>query len=162
MRRPTTFLVIALVSASVAAAVLVRGAPAATSTQMFVIPFSTTHQCTHEQVEGDTRVLLVVTTSDNPDGSIHVRTHQRTHGQTLLGIVSGDEYVFNEGSDVITEFDIAGGETGHGVIRTEFIHQGEDQALADVPGLDDLHQRTVVTITPVGGMTVEPIRSDCR
>jgi hypothetical protein len=57
-------------------------------------------------VEGDARVHFVITTTENPDGSTHVRIHQQTHGQTLVGTISGDEYVFNNGEDVITDSDV--------------------------------------------------------
>ena len=126
-----------------------------------MVEFSTIHNCTGEPVEGDTRVHMVITTSENRDGSTHVRVHQQTHGQSLVGLLSGDEYVFNNGEDVVEHFDLLGG-TGRVVTRTEFIHKGEDQAFLEPLGLDDWHQRLVVTFTPLLPPTIERDRSECR
>jgi hypothetical protein len=93
--------------------------------------------------------------------STHVRVHQQTHGQTLVGAVSSDEYVFNNGEDSIADVDLLG-ETGRVITRTEFIHQGEDVAFSKSPGLDDFHQRLVVTISPPLPPTIERERSECR
>lgn len=137
-------------------------ASAETQTFKAVVEFSAIHECTRELVEGETRVHMVITTSENPDGSTHVRVHQRTHGQTLLGAVSGDEYVFNNGEDVISDFDLTG-ETGRVVTRTEFIHQGEDLAFQEASlGLDDFHQRLIVTFSPLLPPVIERERSECR
>lgn len=164
MRILKTFLAAAAVTAvaSIAAAVQAENAWAETQTFKFDIEFSREHECTREPVVGDTRVHMVVTTTDNPDGSMHVRVHQQQHGQSLFGAISGDEYVFNEGQDSISDFDIVGGETGQIVIRTEFIHRGEDQAFLEVPGLDDLHQRTVVRVAPFLPPMIEEQRTHCR
>jgi hypothetical protein len=145
----------------VAGAVLAGAASAATQQFKAVVEFSAMHECTRELVEGDTRVHMVITTSENPDGSTHVRVHQQTHGQSLVGVVSGDEYVFNNGQDVVEHADLVGS-TGRVVSRTEFIHKGEDQAFLELPGLDDWHQRLIVTFTPLLPPTVERDRSECR
>jgi hypothetical protein len=160
MRRLRRFLA-AGVAASVVGALLAGAASAETQTSKIVVEFSAIHQCTGEPVEGETRVHMVITTSENPDGSTHVRIHQQTHGQSLEGVISGDEYVFNNGEDAITDSDIVG-DTGRVVTRTEFIHQGEDLAFVESPGLDDFHQRLIVTISPVFPPTIESERAECR
>ena len=160
MRRLRHFLA-AGVAASLVAPLFAGPASAETQTFRAVVEFSAMHECTRETVEGDTRVHMVITTSENPDGSTHVRIHQQTHGQTLVGTISGDEYVFNNGQDMTTDFDLIG-ETGRVVTRTEFIHQGEDPAFLELPGLDDFHQRLIVTISPLLPPTVERERSECR
>jgi hypothetical protein len=96
--------VVAGAMTSVVGSLFAGVASAETQTFKAVVEFSAIHECTRELVEGETRVHMVITTSENPDGSTHVRVHQRTHGQTLLGAVSGDEYVFNNGEDVISDF----------------------------------------------------------
>ena len=153
---------LALAVVSVAAVLAAGAAPAATETFKAEVEFSTTHACTLEGVNGNTRVYIVISTTENPDGSIRVRIHQHTHGQTLIGFPSGDEYVFNEGQDEITEVDVPSGVTSRVTFRTEFIHQGEGVAFLETPGLDDLHQRFVVTVSPFVPPTVERERSDCR
>jgi hypothetical protein len=136
-------------------------ASAETQTFKGIVEFSAMHRCTGEEVVGETRVHMVITTSENPDGSTHVRVHQQTHGQTLVGLISGDQYVFNNGEDAVSDFDLVG-ETGRVVTRTEFIHQGEDLAFLESPGLDDFHQRLIVTISPLGPPTIERDRTECR
>ena len=126
-----------------------------------MVEFSVAHECTRELVQGETRVHMVITTSENPDGSTHVRIHQQTHGQSLVGLVSGDEYVFNNGEDVVEHFDLLG-TSGRVVSRTEFIHKGEDQAFQEPLGLDDWHQRLILTFTPLLPPTIERDRSECR
>ncbi len=160
MLRLRRFLV-AGVATSVVGMLLAGGASAETQTFKAVVEFSATHECTREVVEGETRVHMVITTSENPDGSTHVRIHQQTHGQTLVGAISGDEYVFNNGQDVVSDFVILG-ETGRVVTRTEFIHQGEDVAFLESPGLDDFHQRLIVTFSPLLPPTIERERTECR
>ena len=147
--------------ASVVAALVAAAAPAATETSTFVIEFSAVHPCTGEPVEGDTRVHVVVTTTENPDGTTRVRTLQQTHGHSLVGLISGDRYNFNNGQDVVEEFDLLGS-SGRIVTRTEFIHQGEDLAFEESAGLDDLHERIVLTFRPLLPPTVERERVDCR
>ena len=161
MRRFKSLLFVAVAGASGVAAVFAAAGSAATETFKFEVVYSAQHPCTLEPVEGDTRVHMVVTTTENPDGSTRVRVHQHTHGQDLRGLVSGDGYVFNNGEDVITEADILG-DSGRVVSRTEFIHQGETAALLESPGLDDFHQRLIFTFTPLAPPTMERDRSECR
>lgn len=160
MRRLRHFLAAGIATSVVGA---FGAGPASAETQTFKedVEFSTMHQCTGEEVVGETRVHMVITTSENPDGSTHVRIHQQTHGQTLVGVISGDQYVFNSGQDVVSDFDLFG-ETAQAVIRTEFIHQGEDLAFMEVPGRDDLHLRLIVTFSPLLPPVVEPQRNECR
>ena len=155
MRRPSIFLATGL-AASVAAAVLAGGAPAATETFTEHVEFASQHPCTLEPVVGETRVHVVITTTET-----RIRVLQQTHGQTLVGAVSGDDYVFNNAEDVVTEADLVGG-SARLVIRTEFIHQGEGVAFGEEQGLDDFHQRLVVTVTPGLPPTIERDRADCR
>ncbi len=70
-------------AACVAGAVLAGAASAATQQFKAVVEFSALHECTRELVEGDTRVHVAITTSENPDGSTHVRVHQQTHGAAI-------------------------------------------------------------------------------
>jgi hypothetical protein len=159
MWHPRLFLAMTLTAG--AAAVLAGGAAAATQTTTEEIVIETQHPCTLESVVGDGRVHIVITTTTNPDGSMHVRTHQRTHG-TLVGVISGDQYVFNNGEDIVTDETIFGS-SGRVITRLEFIHQGEDLAfLEEAPGLDDAHERVVITFTPLGPPTVERDQRVCR
>lgn len=160
MRRLRRYLA-AGIAASAVGGLFAGTASAETQTFKTVVEFSATHQCTGEEVVGETRVHMVITTSENPDGSTHVRVHQQTHGQTLVGLISGDQYVFNNGEDAVSDFDLVGG-TGRVVTRTEFIHQGEDLAFLESPGLDDFHQRLIVTFSPLGPPTIERERTECR
>ena len=139
-------------------AILAPLALAAAATDKYEIEFARQHECTREVVEGDTLVHTVMTTSQNPDGSIHVRVRQ--HGHSLEGVISGDEYVFNEGQDTTTDYDVGSGDRVE--VRTVFVHRGEDQAFAEVPGLDDLHQRFVYTFGPLGETIIEEEETECR
>ena len=160
MRYPRLFLAMTLTTGA-AAAVLAGGAPAATETFTEKIEMAQIHPCTLEPVEGDGRVHLVMTTTTNPDGSTRVRVLQQTHGQTLIGAISGDQYVFNNGDDVLAE-ETFFGSSGRIITRLEFIHQGEDVAYLETPGFDDFHERLVITFTPLNPPTIQRDRQKCQ
>jgi hypothetical protein len=110
------------------------------------VEFASDHPCTREFVEGDTKVKMTITTTDNGDGTTTVHVHQHTHGQQLLGVVSGDWYVFNENQDSHTTETIIG-PSGSVDTHTRFIHTTEDLAYQELAqGLDDFHQRLEVVI----------------
>jgi hypothetical protein len=135
--------------------------PASAETFREEIEFANVHNCTGETVQGDVWVKMTITTTDNGDGSTTVRIHQHTHGQQLLGLVSNDWYVFNEGEDRVEEFTIFGG-TGTVVSRTDYIHTTEDLAFQEEPGKDDFHQRLSITFSPLLPPVVNRADSDCR
>ena len=139
------------------------GSPASAKTSHDEIEFSSTHECTHEQVSGDTRVTYTTQTTQNNDGTTTVTVRQHAHGSHLEGLFSGDEYTMNEMSDTEETFVVS--TTLGGVVETKtiFIHKGEDQAFTEVPGEDDLHQRLSFVITPVTGEPMLVMEdSDCR
>ena len=115
------------------------------------IEFSRTHECTHEDVIGETRVHVTTTTTDNGDGTTTVHVKQHAHGSHLVGFFSGDEYVLNEKTDVDEEFIVSTSLGGAGSTKTTFNHKGEEQAFTEVPGQDDLWQRVTFVIPPLGG-----------
>lgn len=113
------------------------------------VEFASEHPCTREVVEGDTKVKMTITTTDNGDGTTTVDIHQHTHGQQLLGVVSLDWYVFNENQDTHTEETILGS-SGSVETHTRFIHTSEDIAYQELAqGLDDFHQKLEVVFTPL-------------
>jgi hypothetical protein len=151
-------LIVAFVAAALASLIAV---PVSARTTHFVIEFSQTHECTHEQVSGDTRVTLWMDTTDNGDGTTTVTTRQHVHGSDLRGAISGDKYVINERSDNVETFVIA---TTGGTIttKTTFIHYTERQAFTEVPGQDDLHQYLSFLFGPVGDPILTEERTECR
>jgi hypothetical protein len=119
-----------------------------------LIPY--TH-CTAEPVAGMGTVHVIITTTDNSDGSTHVRIYQHTSGMHGVGVVSGDKYVFNEGEMV--EADFSGSETFYQ--RIEFIHV--DETLGHpTEALDDFHQRLRVTVSEMSPPVVTQERTECR
>lgn len=138
--------------------------PALAATQTFEeeVEFAGDHPCTHEPLEGDQRVHMTITTTDNPNGTMTVRIHQHTHGQQLLGLVSGDWYVFNEGEDSVSETTLLG-PAGTTTTKTIFVHTSEDLAFQEsAQGLDDYHQRLVVTFSPLLPPTVLKDTGECK
>lgn len=137
--------------------------PAFAQTQTFEeeIEFAGDHPCTLEPLQGDTRVRMTITTTNNPNGTMTVRIHQHTHGQQLLGLVSNDWYVFNEGEDTVTETTLLG-PAGTTNTKTIFVHTSEDLAFQEEPGLDDYHQRLVVTFSPLLPPTVLKDTAECK
>lgn len=125
------------------------------------VEFASTHPCTGELVEGDTKVKMTINTTNNPDGTMTVDITQQTHGQQLLGLVSQDWYVFNEGQDTSETFTLLG-PSGSVTTRTTFIHTSEDVAFQEEPGLDDYHQRLLVTFTPLLPPTVVRDTGECK
>jgi hypothetical protein len=151
----------------VAAAALVlplSAAPAFAQTQTHQeeVEFASEHPCTREIVEGDTKVKMTITTTDNGDGTTTVHVRQHTHGQQLLGVVSQDWYVFNENQDSETTETIFG-QSGTVETHTRFIHTTEDLAHQElVQGLDDFHQRLEVVIQPLLPPVVVRDTGQCR
>lgn len=125
------------------------------------VEFASEHPCTREFVEGDTWVKMWIETTNNSDGTMTVKIKQLTHGQELYGVISGDKYVFNDGQDTEETFTLLG-PTGTVATRTTFIHTGEDQAFAEVPGLDDFHQRFLVTFAPLLPPTIVRDTAECK
>jgi hypothetical protein len=139
------------------------GSPANAAQTHEEVEYSDTHDCTHEQIEGDTRVRYTTETTQNNDGTTTVKIRQHAHGSHLEGVFSGDEYTLNEMRDTEETFQV--NTTLGGVVETKtvFIHKGEDQAFTEVPGEDDLHQELSFIITPITGDPILVMEdSDCR
>lgn len=134
---------------------------AAAETYHEEVEFATTHPCTQEPVEGDTKVKMTINTTNNPDGTMGVTIHQHTHGQQLLGLISQDWYVFNDGQNTSESYTLLG-PSGSVATRTTFIHTSEDIAYLEPQGMDDYHQRLVVTFTPLLPPTVLKDTGECK
>ena len=150
--RPTKKIAVAVSAAALMTIITPLGAsPAhAANENHFEIEFSDTHECTHEQVIGETKVHATTTETDNGDGTSTVTVKQHQHGSHLEGVFSGDEYVLNEQSEIQETFIISTSLGGVIHTHTTFNHKGEDQAFTEVPGDDDLQQRVTFTFPPVG------------
>ena len=149
----------ALVMAAMAA--LIAG-PASASTTHFTIEYSDEHDCTHEQVIGDTRVSYSADERDNGDGTTTVTIRQHVHGSHLVGVFSGDKYVLNEQRDTVETFTLSTSLGGTVTTKTTFIHYTERQAFMEVPGEDDLHQYLTFTFMPIGDPVLTEERTECR
>lgn len=126
------------------------------------VVFASQHPCTEEPVEGDTKVKMTITTTENSNGTTSVKIRQHTHGQQLLGVISQDWYVFNDAQDEETTYTLFG-PSGSVDTWTRFIHTSEDVAFNEEPGKDDYFQRTSVIFSPLLPPTlVEDERPDCR
>jgi hypothetical protein len=73
---------------------------------------------------------------------------------TGTGLLSGDRYSFNEGSNLMGEVDVPAGGSEHFVGHEEFIHHGESGGLVS-PTLDDkhVHFNTTVALDALGQPT---------
>ena len=153
----------AVVAAGLMTLVTPFGASVATAAEdHFEIEFSSTHECTHEQVNGETKVHATTTTADNGDGTTTVTVRQHQHGSHLEGAISGDEYVFNEQSEIVENFVIDTSLGGVVSTHTTFNHKGEEQAFTEVPGEDDLQQRVTFVFPPVGPPTMVQEMTRCH
>ena len=137
------------------AALLVPGGamPVNAASSQEEILFDSLHFCTRENVTGTTKVHMNVDTQQNPDGSTTVTTRQHAHGEQLIGNPSTDFYVFNERSERVETDTVPAGPSGTFDVETHFIHMSEEQAFAEIPGMDDLKQTTQFTLLrdPIGG-----------
>lgn len=153
---------IAFATAALTTVVAPFGAsPAHAETYHDEIEFSRTHQCTHEDVIGETKVHVTTTTQENGDGTTTVHVIQHQHSSHLVGVFSGDEYVLNEMTMVQESFVVSTSLGGAGQTKTTFNHKGEDQAFTEVPGEDDLWQRVTFVIPPGGGPP-QMVQADTR
>ncbi|HEX2296567.1 MAG TPA: hypothetical protein VHN37_14840 [Actinomycetota bacterium] len=125
------------------------------------VVFDVQHPCTLENVIGDTTVRTTVTETDNGNGTTTVEIHQKTHGQQLLGVVSGDWYTFNGAVDSHTTETILGS-SGTVETKTIFIHTSEDVAFEEEPGMDDFHQRLDFIVNPLLPPTVIRDTGECK
>lgn len=126
------------------------------------VEFASEHPCTHEIVEGDTRVRMTIETTQNDDGTTDVHITQHTHGQQLLGVASQDWYTFNEARDIHQNETLLGN-SGTIESRTIFIHTSEDLAYQELAeGLDDFHQRLEVVFSPLLPPTVVRDTGHCK
>ncbi|HYO61097.1 MAG TPA: hypothetical protein VEU29_04290 [Actinomycetota bacterium] len=126
------------------------------------VVFASQHPCTEEPVEGDTKVKMTITTTENSDGTTTVKVRQHTHGQQLLGTFSQDWYVFNDAQDEETTYTLFG-PAGSVDSWTRFIHTTEDVAFNEEPGKDDYFQRTSIVFSPLlPPVLIEDERPDCR
>lgn len=135
--------------------------PASAATYHEEIEFASTHTCTQEPIEGDTKVRYTITTTDNGDGTTTVHTKQHTVGSQLRGLISNDKYTFNDSQDAETTETLAG---SFGTISTKtiFVHSSEDVAYLEQQGLDDLHQRLDIVIAPLLPPTVVMEDTECK
>lgn len=125
------------------------------------VPFSAVHNCTLENVTGDTTMHATVTITTGTDGVKQVHILQRTLGTHMIGVTSGDSYNFNNAEDYHEHFTVGSG-GGHVMTRTEYIHHGEGLANMEQQGLDDYHQRITVLIPATGPPTVVKTEAECR
>lgn len=146
-RSNSTRVAVTVVSA-VALVIPVFAGPASAETYHEEIEFASQHECTQETVEGDTKVNITVTTTENSDGTTTVKTKQHTVGSQLRGLISNDKYTFNNSEDV-EQTDTLLGPTGTVNSKTVFVHSSEDVAYLEQPGLDDLHQRFSLVFAPL-------------
>lgn len=151
-----------ILAVALAAAVSLFASPASATTQHFVVEFSDTHACTHEQVSGETRVTIWMDSTENADGTTSVTVRQHRHGSDLRGDFSGDKYVLNERTETEEHFVVDASTGGTFTVRTTFIHYTERQAFTEVPGQDDLHQYLTFTFLPLVGATLTDERTECR
>lgn len=152
------------VAAALAAVALVLPSPAFAQTQHIHeddVEFASVHNCTGEAVQGDVWVKFKITQTANSDGTTTIEVKQLTHGQQLLGLVSGDWYVFNDGQDSTETFTLLG-PTGTVSSRTTYIHTGEDLAFQEQLGLDDFHQRLEITFSPLLPPVITKSTSECK
>jgi hypothetical protein len=135
----------------VALALPLTAAPALAQSESYneEVEFASEHPCTREIVEGDARVRMTITTTENDDGTTHVHITQHTHGQQLYGPISQDWYTFNEAQDTHQDETLFG-PSGTVETRTIFIHTSESLAYQELAqGLDDFHQRLEVVFSPL-------------
>lgn len=125
------------------------------------VEFASVHNCTGETVQGDVFVHMTITQTANPDGTTTVSIKQHTHGQQLLGLISGDWYTFNDAQDQTETFTIFGS-AGTVTTRTEYIHTTEDVAFQEEPGKDDFHQRLAVTFSPLLPPVITKSTAECK
>lgn len=122
------------------------------------------NECTGEFVELSGRVHLVTNSEDNGDGTFSVKVHMNTQGVSGTGVLTGDPYRFNEGTNEMGEFDTTEGGTVHMVGHEEFIHLGEGGGVSG-RNLDDehIHFNVAVTVGPDGApITTFVPRVECR
>ncbi|HYO61096.1 MAG TPA: hypothetical protein VEU29_04285 [Actinomycetota bacterium] len=149
------------VASIVAVALPLLANPASAATYHEEIEFATTHNCTGEPVEGDTKVRITVDTTENSDGTTTVKTKQHTVGSQLRGLISNDKYTFNNSEDVeetATLFCSA----GHIKSRTVFVHSSEDVAYTEQPGMDDFHQHFTMTFAPLLPPVLTKDKTECK
>ena len=128
------------------------------------VVFDAQHECTGENVSGDTTVKMTITTTENDDGTTTVHTHQKTHGQQLEGFPSLDQYTFNGAEDVETTETLLG-PSGTSSIKTIFIHNGEGPvgtAVGSLEGMDDFHLRQDLIISPILPPTMVRDSEECK
>lgn len=148
--------------ATIAAIALpLMASPASAATYHDEIEFATTHNCTGEPVEGDTKVRITIDTSENPDGTTTVHTKQHTVGSQLRGLISNDKYTFNNSED-LTETTTLLGSAGTVKSRTVFVHSSEDVAYLEQPGLDDFHQHFTFTFAPLLPPVLSKDKAECK
>ncbi len=99
------------------------------------------NQCTEELMLFEGNTNFVVTTSTNPDGSMHVVTHMNTQGVTAEGFPSGDDYVVTDVTNTQQSADVTSQPT-----QTHSTHHLIINHTPNTP-LDDYHEHVHVTIT---------------
>ncbi|HEX2296566.1 MAG TPA: hypothetical protein VHN37_14835 [Actinomycetota bacterium] len=152
---------LAAAAAAVAVAVPLFARPALAETYRDEIVFDQEHECTLENVVGDTKVKITIETKNNPDGTTTVKSTQHTHGSQLRGVISGDKYVFNNSEDVVETFTLLGS-SGSVKSKTIFVHNGESVANLETPGLDDFHQHFSMTFSPLLPPVILKDRAECQ
>jgi hypothetical protein len=148
-------------ASAVALALPVFAGPASAATYHEEIEFSSTHDCTGEPIEGDTKVRITVNTTENSDGTTTVNTKQHTVGSQLRGIISNDKYTFNNAQDT-EQTDTIIGSAGVVDSKTVFVHSTEDVAYLEQQGLDDFHQRFTLTFSPLLPPVLVLTQSECK
>lgn len=151
----------ATVASAVALALPLFAKPALAETFHEEVEFAAVHDCTGETVEGDTKVRVTFTTTENSDGTTTVHTKQHTVGSQLRGVISNDKYTFNNSEDVEETFTILGS-FGSIKFKTIFVHSTEDVAFEEEPGKDDFHQKFNATFAPLLPPVVTKDTAECK
>lgn len=149
------------VASIVAVALPLLANPASAATYHEEVEFATTHNCTQEPVEGDTKVKYTINTTENSDGTTTVHTKQHTVGSQLRGLISNDKYTFNNSEDVEETFTLLGS-AGSIKVKTIFVHSTEDVAYLESPGLDDFHQKFNMTFAPLLPPVITKDTAECK
>jgi hypothetical protein len=153
---------IAVALTAVASFLLVGHQPAAQAESVSTpVDFVNPHECTLELVQLEGRFHLVTTTTQNANGSYHIRVHQNTQGVNGIGVPSGDYYVFNEGTNEAVIETASANSINTFFLHTEFIHAGESLGY-EAPGLDDLHVKLRIIVVMNNGVPTTHVFQDSR
>lgn len=156
-----TFTKRALTAVGMASVMAIAAAAPALADQ-FTFPYlSNPHNsCTGDFMLFNGNAHIVFDTTQNPDGSFHVREHLNTEGVTATGIPSGDDYVISEVTNDTSEFDVSAQPTeSHTVHHLVVLHKANN-----LPN-DDRYEEINVDTQWVNGVpspTIHSSREECK